>query len=215
MAPVARAKVAAAEASVLANLCAAPKAVVPSKQETMKQLKTFPKGTAAVAPYFAAIAADRAGGHCITNTYIAPSNKACAAPTSAIRRSLAMILNASRIVGEFPAADVSALFSGHVNAARMAPSVTNPTDSSNGPDAPRLAAAIDASWPAVMATKASPAYAAPNTSPSAPVVFVRMASPTTQASGAALSKAVPRPPQARPAKRTQSSGDFVDKAEAA
>ena len=50
-------------------------------QQTMKQEKTLPKGT------FGPRAALRAGGHCSTKTYIAPSKSACTAPTSATRRS--------------------------------------------------------------------------------------------------------------------------------
>ena len=44
--------------------------------------------------------------------------------------------------------------------ASSAPAARKPTDSSNGPDGPRAPAASVASWPAVIATSASPAYLA-------------------------------------------------------
>ena len=133
-------------------------AVDPSRQQTMKDEKMVPKGTLAPSPKAAPTARDIAGGHWSTKMYIAPSKSACAAPTRRIFRSAQATSKASRIVGapRDPSAD-AATFSVQSSDAASAPRPRKPTLSSKGPVGPRAAAARDASWPATMATIASPA----------------------------------------------------------
>jgi hypothetical protein len=55
--------------------------------------------------------------------------------------------------------DLAAKFSFHKNDANNPPASKNPVDNSKGPVGPRLVAAKLASWPAIIATIESPAYA--------------------------------------------------------
>mmetsp|Transcript_93522 Transcript_93522/g.273848 ORF Transcript_93522/g.273848 Transcript_93522/m.273848 type:complete len:90 (+) Transcript_93522:238-507(+) len=71
IARTAAASIPAAALSTAWHLRIGPKTELPIMQEAIKQENTFPKGTSA--PGSVPI---KAGGHCKTNTYIAPSNRA-------------------------------------------------------------------------------------------------------------------------------------------
>ena len=131
--------------------------VEPSRQQTMKHEKTAPKGVAAPDPKTFATPLARAGGHCSTKMYMAPSKSACIAPTVRILRSPRTVATASRTEGPSPAAPASATFSFQRRPAASAPAARKPAESSKGPVGPRIAAAAAASCPARMATSASPA----------------------------------------------------------
>mmetsp|Transcript_22781 Transcript_22781/g.52204 ORF Transcript_22781/g.52204 Transcript_22781/m.52204 type:complete len:271 (-) Transcript_22781:881-1693(-) len=140
----------------------APNKVDPNRQHAMKQLNILPYGVATSDPKIRPMAADMAGGHCSTNMYMAASKSACTAPTRAIRESFLTTSTASMmpIFLTLPSSSTSdeATFSFHVKAARSDPSARKTTLSSKAPvGPPRLVAAMEASWPAVMATRESPA----------------------------------------------------------
>ena len=139
----------------------------------MKHEKILPKGTLTPAPS----AALRAGGHCKTKMYMAPSKSAWTAPTSMIFLSLSIAFVASATTeppsllfddsaisaGGSLAASVSAAapaltppkFSRQRKRTKTAPAAKNSVDSSNGAVGPRFDATSPASWPARMATIAS------------------------------------------------------------
>mmetsp|Transcript_41371 Transcript_41371/g.41996 ORF Transcript_41371/g.41996 Transcript_41371/m.41996 type:complete len:211 (+) Transcript_41371:569-1201(+) len=138
----------------------------PNKQLAMKHENTVPYGVATPSPNMDPIAAVIAGGHCNTKIYMAASKSAWVAPTMAIFLSLAIRLNASRMVTLVLSPSLfDATFSFQRNEANIPPRTRNTVDSSKGPVGPRVLAAVAASWPAMIATIESPAYAKPNVSP--------------------------------------------------
>mmetsp|Transcript_46131 Transcript_46131/g.76258 ORF Transcript_46131/g.76258 Transcript_46131/m.76258 type:complete len:226 (-) Transcript_46131:703-1380(-) len=143
---------------------AAPNAEEPIMQQSMKHEKTFPNGTLPLSAVF------MAGGHCSTNIYIAPSKRACTAPTSMMRRSalscrhaslrISVLLSPSELTEDSVSAAASTVFppefSRHVTSASAAPTARKMTDNSKGAVGPRWPATKPASCPAMIATIESP-----------------------------------------------------------